>query len=385
MTASYQHSFSPEKLKVNCHDPRCHQTFLQLSHDMQRWKLHASDRSWWLEREKQCSELFRQYGYDLQNGVWYCLIACQRNGWKGVTSASQMLAEGFIRQKKACWPPQAARELRTQILEWYCTQLLPLIYALPLTAVSSATLQPLLNTVKQLHSHAGELHTPQSIALQQMSAWLASNIRTLEEPVRSPAATGSVVPAALPPEFSLPPVSGSTPGVRWLWGGVGAILTVLIFATSSAIKNPVFMTYSNHLWPENPLYVQWRQRLERESATLPVNDTYQQLNQQLDILEKRLLEAEQNRKSYMTISELKTAVYQLHETLQQQQTLFEHQLNLLQAQVKENRPVSPDTLYSLSSKLDALNSRFLLLRDTIPVDTGLPHKRSSSTSDVGPP
>lgn len=120
-----------QTLKMNSHDPRCHQRFLVFSNDMSHWRAHADDRSWWLQREKECVELFRHHGYDLQSGIWYCLIACHRNGWEGISSASLLLCNGYSQKHIPCWPPLAARELRAQILNSYCKLLMPFIYALP--------------------------------------------------------------------------------------------------------------------------------------------------------------------------------------------------------------------------------------------------------------
>lgn len=34
-----------QTLKINCHDPRSHQHFLQFCNDMLLWQLHTSDSS----------------------------------------------------------------------------------------------------------------------------------------------------------------------------------------------------------------------------------------------------------------------------------------------------------------------------------------------------
>ncbi|MFX2610789.1 VasL domain-containing protein [Enterobacter mori] len=347
------------KLKINSHDPRGHQSFLLFSNDMAHWKTHISNNEWWLEREKQCLDLFRQYGYDLQNGLWYCLIACQRSGWQGVSAASLLLADGFARQQNACWPPLAAQDLRRQILEWYCTLLLPVVHELPRPVAGDLPLRQLLNAAELLRGHASALHSSQLSTLQQFSGWLNARINDATQPVRTPV-------AALPPEAPPPPpvVRQAKRGWqgRFLWSTFGAALALFAVALIQGIKDPAVLVYSNEIWPGNAFYVQWRQQLEGKSAILPgKSESYQYLNQQLDMLEERLIDAEQKRKPYVTISELKTTVYRMRQATRQQEMSLEHQLHSLQTLRDERKEIPPVALASVSVKLDALNSRFLLL------------------------
>ncbi|WP_336213731.1 VasL domain-containing protein [Enterobacter sp. P82] len=356
----------PQPLRINCHDPRSHQNFLQFSNDMHRWQTHASDSSWWLEREKQCLALFDRYGYDLQTGLWYCLIACHRNGWKGIASATQLLANGFARQQMPCWPPLAAVELRRQLLDGYCRQLLPLIYVLPMAAVSASALELLQSAAGLLEKQAIPLQSPQHTAFRQLSAWLEAHINTLEQQAVASAVSPAAVTRPVACDPPVPILEQETPA-RWpgrlIWCVLGAAMALSVTTLIQKADDPDVLRFSNQIWPDNPLVEHRRIALEKMSAALPVNKSVEQLSQQLDTLEQRLLDAEQKRKPYMTISELKTSVYQMRDTLHQQATMVEQQLNQLQQQQLKGQPVSDAALYTLSLQLEALKSRLLLLSE----------------------
>ncbi|MBW4201912.1 hypothetical protein JW319_11075 [Enterobacter cloacae subsp. cloacae] len=353
-----------QSLKINCHDPRSHQHFLQFSNDMHRWQTHATDSSWWLEREKACLGLFQHYGYDLQTGLWYCLIACHRSGWKGIASASLLLANGFGRKQTPCWPPLAAVELRRQLLDGYCRQLLPLIYVLPMTVVSTSALEQLQSAAGLLEKQAVALQSPQHSIFRQLSAWLEAHISTLKLQAIAPAV--SPAPVATPVAFAPPiPALEKEVPTRWpgrlIWCVLGAVIALSITTVIQKVDDPDVLRFSNQIWPDNPLVEHRRIALERMSSTLPVNRSVELLSQQLDTLEQRLLDAEQKRKPYMTISELKTSIYQMRDTLRQQATMVEYQLDQLQEQKENGQPISDATLYTLSVQVEALKDKLILL------------------------
>lgn len=355
-------SSGTQTLKINSHDPRSHQNFLQFSNDMHRWQTHINDSSWWLEREKLCLELFQQYGYELQSGVWYCLIACQRSGWKGIASTSLLLANGFARQQTPCWPPLAALDLRRQILDNYCRQLLPLIYTLPTTTVNTAALTQLLTAAGLLEKHAAILQSTRQTAFRQLSTWLENCINTIEQQAIMPTLPPApLVLPIIPPPLTPEPVISKRWPERILWSVSGGAVTLLVMILIQKAEDPDVLRLSNRIWPENPWVEQWQQKMEKASLTLSTNSSTQQLSQQLDTLEQRLLDAEQKRKPYMTISELKTSVYQMHNTLRQQTSMVENRLHQLQIQLDKHQPVSSATISSISAQINELNSMLVYL------------------------
>ena len=340
-----------QMLKINCYDLRGHQNFLQLSSEMSRYKDYLNDSSWWLEREKECLGIFRQYGYDLQSGIWYCLIACQRNGWKGIANASMLLASGFIRRQTPCWPPLAAHDLRRQLLDSYSKQLLPL------TLNNAPTLLRLLTAADLLQNHAVELQSGQLAALRKFSAWLKTHINASKHP--PVARVHKWEPTEITEENgSSSPVRQS--GKRLLWMG-GAALTLMIGVIINWWDNPNILRLTGQIWPENPLIERYLHRLEVQSRMFTPSDAHQRLKEQLATLETRLLDAEQKRKPYITISELKTAVYQMQETLRQQAQSAENQLWIILHRQKTGDQVTKEDVYHLTQRIKVLESHLQLL------------------------
>lgn len=404
MTALTRDDHSLQTLRINHHDPRGFTSFLQLSHQMAQWKTHLHDSSWWLEQETQCLQLFQQYGYDLQSGLWFCLIACQRSGWTGIASASRLFVDGMIRQQKPCWPPLMARDLRRQLLESYCTQILPLIYALPEATVQAAMLEHLLTTTTLLQQQAVTLDSTQQSVLQQFALWLGNSAKaktkahahrtvtaealphsvpvapvlmdTAEPATSAPVAVAAVTPPKPPVAAAVvtplkPPVAAApaTPlkaasrpaASRWRWMIFGMLIATGGMQLLQAIDNPAVVHYSSQIWPDNPLVNRWRMQYVHASAGIPADDGYTQLLQQLNALEIRLLDAEAKRKPYMTISELKTQVYQMQTILRQQEHSFENQLNAVQALREQHLPVSSEQLSALKLRHDALEAKYRYL------------------------
>lgn len=351
-------------LKINSHDPRGHQAFLQFSNDMHRWKIYSDDGNWWREREKDCNLLFQKFGYDLQTGLWYCLIACHRNSWKGVASGTQVFTSGFTKQHPPCWPPLAALDLRRQMIDDYCRYLTPLIYCLPLQTDNIPAMEQLLMSSGMLEALTTELQSSQGDAFRQLSLWLEMNIKMLQQQTQQLKAPAPAAPKPEPAIMHLQ-LPESRP-LSWLnkfcWCATGAALAVCILILYQSTDNLEVLRMTNTFWKDNPLVTQWKKKQVIASKSAPANTTYEELISQLTAIEKRLLEAEQKKTAYMTISELKTAVYQLRETVHRQNTMVENQLNQIQLLKENNRQIPPAQLYVLSAKLEGLKSKFLLLK-----------------------
>lgn len=357
----------PGEVKISCHDPRHHQEFLLLSHSINTWKDHLHDRSWWLAQENQCLAFFKQHGYDLQTGVWFCLIGCQRHGWAGMANATMLLAEGFTKKQRQCWPPVAAADLRQQIIEWYTTHAANCIFGLPLTSVEADTLLQLEGAVSMIFDQAQSLQSRSQISLRNVLDYLRSNRQALQKRV---IVAKSVIPAApqVSVEMSSPPLSThhtfKQPVVWkvWLAGGMtGIALTLCVVSTIHWLNNPSTAIWLEKIWPGNALSVHANKQIAEQIASLPTVNSWARVNHQLNNLEQRLLDAEQKRKPYMTISELKTEIYQMRQTLQQGGEPVLAQLDDLQRKIDDKQMIGNAEIDAISQRLTALNSRLIQL------------------------
>ncbi|QLK63711.1 hypothetical protein GE278_23360 (plasmid) [Enterobacteriaceae bacterium Kacie_13] len=360
-------SVTPADVKISCHDPRHHQEFLLLSNNVNGWKGHLHDRSWWLTQENQCLEIFQRHGYDLQSGVWFCLISCQRHGWAGMANATLLLAEAFGRKQRQCWPPLAATDLRQQIIEWYSTHAATSVYGLPLNSAEIDTLTQLEGAVSMMLEHALSLQSRSQAALRNLLDYLQSSRQSLQKraltvkpsvPVPAPLPFVSA-PQPLPALTLLPP---PRPWRAWITGSMAGIaLTLCGVSVTHWLEQPSTAVRLNALWPGNPISVRWQSRFAEQNASLPKINSWALVNKQLNDLEERLLDAEQKRKSYMTISELKTAIYRMRQTLQQGGQPVLAQLDDLQRKLDNKQPVSDAEINAISLRLEALNSRLTQL------------------------
>ncbi|TPG64293.1 VasL domain-containing protein [Ewingella americana] len=363
--ANNSYSVKPGEVKINCHDPRHHNEFLLLSNSVNNWKGHVHDRSWWLTQENQCLEIFQRHGYDLQSGVWFCLISCQRHGWAGMANATLLLAEGFSKKQRQCWPPIAATNLRQQIIEWYCTHAATCIYGLPLTSIEVKTLEQLEGAVSLMLQQALSLQSRSQAALRNLLDYLQSCRQSLQkralvaklEIQESPRPPVTPAPILVPEQTPLPV---QRPWKALLTGGaIGIALTLGIVSASNWLEQPSAAISLYKLWPGNPVSARWQKHLAEQIASLPNTNSWALVNKQLNDLEQRLLDAEQKRKPYMTISELKTAIYQMRQTLQQGGEPALAQLDALQSKLDSQQPVSNAEINAVSQHLEALNSRLI--------------------------
>ncbi|SUY92697.1 Uncharacterized protein conserved in bacteria [Buttiauxella agrestis] len=360
------YAVKPGELKINCHDPRYRNEFLLLSNNVHSWKNHVHDRSWWLTQEKQCLELFQRFGYDLQSGVWFCLISCQRHGWAGIANSTLLLADAFNKQQRQCWPPIAAIDLRQQIIEWYCTHAAPCIYGLPLQYAETTILQQLEGAVSMLLT--AQVMIPQSrsqVSLRSLLDYLQASRQSLQKRVLVPKATVINAPPiteALQSVSVEPPLPGKRPLKALLLGGItGIAFTLTVVSAVHWLEKPSVAISLNKIWPGNFISKSRLNALAEQTASLPTINSWALVNSQLNNLEQRLLEAEQKRKPYMTISELKTEIYKMRQTLQQGGAPVQAQLDDLQVKLNNQQPVSPGEINAISQHLTALNSRLIQL------------------------
>lgn len=364
--AKHKDMIQLSEVKINCHDPRHHQEFLLLSNSINAWKKHVHDRSWWLAQENQCLDIFNRHGYDLQSGVWFCLISCQRHGWAGIANATQLLAEGFTKKQRQCWPPLAATDLRQQIIDCYSTYATTCVYGLPLSSAEAATLQQLEGAVAMMQAHSVSLQSRSQAALRNLANYLQASRQAIQKRalvVKSPLERQTEPVETAPPPVAIP--AKAPPARQWkalLSGGIAGIILMLgAVSMTSWLQQPSTIISFNKIWPGNPWFTRWQNRLNEQIASLPSVNSWVLLNQQLSALEQQLLETEQKRKPYMTISELKTAIYQMQQTLQQGKKPVQAQLDELQQKQENQQPISELEVYLISQHLEALNSRLIQL------------------------
>lgn len=72
--------------------------------------------------------------------------------------------------------------------------------------------------------------------------------------------------------------------------------------------------------PENPASANWKKMLHQHSEKVSRAEGWFEVHRRLDALEQRLLESERKQRSHITISELKTEVYEMKQALRNMET-----------------------------------------------------------------
>ncbi len=118
------------------------------------------------------------------------------------------------------------------------------------------------------------------------------------------------------------------------------------------------------LWPENPstteLAKKWAQQLNANAISLENLNSWHDANVQLQQLADKLNGLDEQRGKYMTVSQLKSAVFALQQTLGNTPPVEESLRKLAQAQQQKN-DVSPQLVMQLDSQFAQLLNRYALL------------------------
>ncbi|AJJ63878.1 VasL domain-containing protein [Yersinia aldovae] len=122
----------------------------------------------------------------------------------------------------------------------------------------------------------------------------------------------------------------------------------------------ISVALARQLWPADPNQVaeseRWAQLLQARIGTRVAESSYFQIQQRLQALSQKLIEQEQSRGS-LTISYLKTAVYQMQTELNREIPL-EELLRQLAVTREQHQPASPVLIKQIDERWNALLSRY---------------------------
>jgi type VI secretion system protein VasL len=432
-------------LKINGHDPRLSKSFLLLSSELSPLSGTIPARLDWNALEEKCFQLFHEYGYDLQSGMWFCLINLRLKSWKGLALALDLLSTAFTHNSQRCWPPLAAVQQRQQLMDWFNANVATHIYTLEYGPENSGEMRLVEKSIGVLCGQSKNLHSRSHDSLKNLHYFLQVRCRSVPypsqikpvkalQPVPEPApetisekkaAVIEMLPDAEPAEIRLEPAPRP---LLWALGGMAAGIAICAIAASiwfsaqslslgEKLSAPLLalqhserqmdevwrkaqepelraqktavLTHavplldwlseqpsdvllrqgkilSDHLeeaYPDNELSARWHRTLQEKAGDIPALDGIVLANKHLDELDARLLNAEKKHSQYMTVSELKTAVYEIRQDLQRNGTSAETLLWMIQQDRKNNREVNPVLLKKITQRIDALNAYSSIVSD----------------------
>ncbi|MGB7801753.1 VasL domain-containing protein [Buttiauxella sp.] len=430
-------------LKINGHDPRLSKSFLLLSSELSPLSGSIPARLDWNALEERCFQLFHEYGYDLQSGMWFCLINLRLKSWKGLALALDLLSTAFTHNSQRCWPPVAAVAHRQQLIDWFNANVATHIYTLEYGPENSTEMRQVERSIGVLCSQSKNLQSRSHDSLNNLHYFLQVRCRSVPYPAqtkvvkaapvtaentlplasekKSTAPVNDILPEAEPADIRLAPASRPRP-LLWAAGGMAAGIAFCAVAAalwlsshslsfSERLSAPLLALQhselqldeawnkapapdlnvhkeavlaqvapvldwlsqqpsdvllrqggklSDHLekaYPDNEFSARWRRSLQEKAGDIPALDGFVLANKHLDELETRLLNAEKKHSQYMTVSELKTAVYQIRQDLQRNGIPAETLLWQLSQQNKNTDKINSALLKQVSQRIEALNSR----------------------------
>ncbi|UHM93295.1 VasL domain-containing protein [Rahnella victoriana] len=433
-------------LKINGHDPRLSKAFLLLSSELSPLNGTLPARLDWHALEERCFQLFHEYGYDLQSGMWFCLINLRLKSWKGLALALDLLSTAFTHNSQRCWPPVAAVSQRQQLIDWFSANVATHIYTLEYGPENSTEMCQVERSIGVLCSQSKNLQSRSHDSLNNLHYFLQVRCRSVPYPAqvsvtktapvaaentppavsekKAPAPVAEIVQDAEPAEIRLAVETRLRP-LWWALGGMaaGIALCAVVAALwcysqtlsfSETLSAPLLALQhsehqlndawnhapdadlqaqkeavlaraapvlewlsaqppqallrqgeqlSDHLekaYPGNQYSARWQRTLDEKAGDIPALDGYVLANKHLDELEARLLYAEQKQSKYMTVSELKTAVYQIRQDLQRNGTSAETLLWTIRENKKNHREGNPALLKQFTQRIDALNANGLV-------------------------
>lgn len=427
-------------LKINGHDPRFSKAFQYLSESLSHKNVQKiSD---WDALELLCYQQFHDYGYDLQTGVWFCLINSHLKGWGGLLQSLELLTGAWENHSARCWPPLGAVALRQNILEWFSQHVATLMYTMPITSSDITVVQRIECVLRLLSEQAKVLQARCDSTLENVRYFLqvrthsvvapsvrnsvAVRQRRAEESVENHAVIAESVPfTALTPTPAL--ANPRRPYLRaaLLGGIVGVMVTSLTLwlvewscthRWSDKIQMPIGLlqrsarapidmdsrfdiqqareerektvpvmreqllwlaTRSPEQWmmqgerlsrqleeiyPGNPASASWQQKMQEKAGSVGTSNHWKHGMVALAQLEGRLQQSEKAHSQYLTISELKTAIYQIQQDFEQQGEPVGDQLNDLQQDIDNRQDIHPAALYQIQEQINALLAKYTLLK-----------------------
>lgn len=163
-------------LKINSHDPRLSKAFLLLSSELSHLNGALSGATDWKMLEDKCFQLFRDYGYDLQNGVWFCLINMQLKSWAGLAEGLDLLTTAFTHNNVRCWPPVAAVQARQSLIDWFCANVATHIYTLKYGPENNGEMRSVERSIGVLYEYSKNLQSRSHDSLKNLHYFFTGSL-----------------------------------------------------------------------------------------------------------------------------------------------------------------------------------------------------------------
>lgn len=349
--------------KIRCHSPAHHPGFLSLSSEMNTLSKNKLARLDWERLLLLCQRIFQQEGCDPWTGAWFCYISAKQQGWTGLAFAVEQLVSTLFHL------PSGDAANKKAALNWLAQHIGDVLYALPDAPGNRISMQRTAKGFNHLIMLAAEreVSSTLNVMVSYINHKAKENKLEYSLNVSRPASAWVDVPAIqhVEVEKCMP----ETQSVNVSTGKKDRKLLLKFFVMFSLVALLFLLIGHQYVTRQQPQLMQLFQdieKLERTASAVrseqikydyasselikdmfertrknkpewllvlpvlqdlavlnPIEDdksfvklaSWQQLQHQLDDLENRLLASEKGAQKHLTISELKTEVYEIRKKI----------------------------------------------------------------------
>lgn len=309
-------------------DPRTLTEYALLRDEINKLSHPARPDVDWAYAEKLCLSLFEQNGVELQSAAWYTLARTHSSGLSGLNEGLNLLEALVLHQWSALWPQ--ALQTRTEILSALSRRLQAILrgwsfqsnHVLPELAQTEQLLLSLRDALTRYGmrdaGQTGMLYQQVKYTLSRLqdSAPAAMNPVMLEEPVAPPAAQVDAAPRVYviqsEPEIQVE--------IREVMVRPSGLKPFIAGACCALLAGTLVLGGSLWYWQQdqqkNLQAGQEQQSLQMQREAIPLErlDNWYQGMSQLQQLTAQLNGLDKQRGKYLTVSELKSAVFSATES-----------------------------------------------------------------------
>lgn len=342
------HLISMDEIDININDPRNNGDFLILSHAIDNYHAYLNDGVYWLTLEKRCFSLIKQLGYDLQTGVWLCLIETKLHGWDGLAFSSLLFSKFLAKEDPQCWPGTDFAHIRHQIVDWYSNNVFPAIDELKRTDLRSSTRAVMIKFL--------EIFLQQPVVLESIKcAEFKKFLSSMKLPEND---NGDCQYNTHKDDCS------EKNNKEKLQGGLSCghkknsfLVPVMFFFAGITMTCAVnFINKPNSAWRLETMLPGniFSSYVLGECSDNIDDDSWIKLKRQIDDFEFRIKDVE-NKGGYLTLSEIKTLVHQMQIGLLQSEKPLSSQLNSIHKKIINGEEIEPLSLEIVTNRVKKVN------------------------------
>ncbi len=333
-------------IDINVNDPRRNSDFLILSHAINNYNAYLNDGAYWLTLEKRCLSLIQQNGYDLQTGVWLCLIETKVHGWDGLAFSSLLFSKFLVKDNPQCWPGTEFIYIRSQIIDWYSNNVIPAIDVLNMADLRYSCRAAMIEFL--------EFFIQQPIVLESMKC---SEFKQLLNSMKSHKSDNIGFQHNKHKEYSVAGkvklqhhLTGGNKKNRFLIPVFFFIAGITITCAIGFIKKPETAWRLDAIIPGNVV----SSYILGECTDNVDDDSWVRLKRQIDDFEFKIKNVE-SKGGYLTISEIKTLVHQMQIEMLQSEKPLSSQLNGFYNQIISGEEVDRLNLAVITERVKKIN------------------------------